>query len=135
MKKLIIAISLFLFSISSVGFAFKGVVNNSIISSDRNFDGILTATVFLDNDRYKIVRTSGRQSELELSLDTHNLHLSNGRIVISAPFCDTYPGFSCYVTLPKHCFYRIAYADKLIISGVMTVYGLHVRTLKCFKEK
>lgn len=99
-------------------------VKNAIIPLNSNYAPQLTATIAISNIR----QTVAFGSSFVLNVKPNDI----GAIVVNAPFCGEYLGFDCFVPLPEDCINSVGSAGKLLISGLITEYGLDRRSLRCY---
>ncbi len=99
------------------------VVSNAIVPMNSQFAHQLNATIAFSTDSGSV--TSGQSDTLQV--DDNSI----GIIIISAPFCGEYLGYVCSLAVPQHCIARIHKSGQMLISGVMSQYGLDLMSLRC----
>lgn len=99
-------------------------ISNNIVPLNSTYANELSATIGLSSDPATIPNGSAKVVAITSS--------AQGAIIISAPFCGKYLGYACFVPLPEQCFLRLGKSGKLVVSGVMTEFGLDKRSLQCF---
>ena len=99
-------------------------VNNGLVPTNSNYTDQMSAVIAFSTDEQSIA--NGMTGMLNIHPDTV------GAIIVSAPFCDSYPGFKCLAEVPRHCLQKVHRSGALLISGVITPYGLDMNSLRCF---
>lgn len=98
-------------------------VKDAIIPLNSVYAPQLSATVTISN----ITQNVAFGTSFVLNVQPNDI----GAIVVTAPFCGEYLGFDCFVPLPVDCISKVTSAGKLLISGLITEYGLDRRSLRC----
>lgn len=103
-------------------------VINKIVPINSNFKGSLASTIIFSNQTNQPI---GPGAEGFVGIDKN----TTANIISTAPFCGTYIGFECVTLLPPNCYDTLDEAATLMISGVVTDYGLDLRSLRCFPSE